>query len=322
MNIDQINKVKILLKSLIHKAINNSVADIVEKCKKKGKNPEEPDFIASLTINFIPSLYDILKGMFAKSKFSVTGIFCHQSPKVDIGEKKSPEIGDLLLIYIHTDKYGNKKLNSLLLQAKVTREAVSKVPHSDKHQLKLYAEWPKFTYKYGPLKGESRDIQPKTLHDGAQYLLIDDDPTYGLAGHPFTFPMGCAVPNKTLCLDNDLATELVDFLKFKSGRAFEENPDITNDDWTKLIWELLKASKSKASKRKNAGLKSFPRQNAKEWDGYCTFKTDRNSVLNDLHDDLKGDNNRENINIDSNLFKDEEPSTSIILIESTEVNKG
>jgi hypothetical protein len=124
----------------------------------------------------------------------------------------------------------------------------TRIPNSDKHQLVLYKDWPDFTYrKAGLLNGTRRSIQPKVSNDGAQYLPIDNHPILGLAGRPGTFPMGCALAQDILHLDNNLAFEIRDFLKFKSGRSFEADATTTNDDWTKMIWEMLEITKAKAS---------------------------------------------------------------------------
>lgn len=204
MNAIDINRVEPLLKGLIHNSLISSVNFVVDKCTVLGNTPQEPDFIASLTLKFTPELFNSLKVVFPKTKFSVTGVFCHQKPLADIGLSKDPEIGDLLLVYIYTDKTGNKKLNSILLQAKVSNKPSILVSKSDEHQLKLYSEWPLFSYKRaGSLNGKVRDILPKTINDGAQYLLIDNHPIYGLSGMKGTFPMGCATPSKILSINND-----------------------------------------------------------------------------------------------------------------------
>lgn len=316
MKAEDINKVEPLLKGLMHNSLVDSVDFVVNKCIKLGNKPEEPDFVASLTLKFTPDLFNILKAVFPKNKFSVTGVFCHQKPLADIGLPKDPEIGDLLLVYIYTDKSGTKMLNSILLQAKISTKSTSIVSTSDEHQLKLYSEWPAFQYKRaGSLNGTKRDILPKTINDGAQYLLIDNHPIYGLSGMAGTFPMGCATPAKTLSINNDLTSEIIDFLKFKSGRAFESDSTTTKDDWTKMIWDILEITKAKASKRKNAGISNLHRQITNNFDGCCYFMTEVNSIFNDLHNELGyGDFNR---NAD-NFFDDENVSPSVILIESNE----
>jgi len=319
MKARDINKVKPLLKGLIHNSLITSVDFLVDKCNKLGNRPQEPDFVASLTLKFTPGLFNILKAVFPKSKFSVTGVYCHQKPLADIGLPKDPEIGDLLLVYIYTDSKGSKKLNSILLQAKISNKPTTTISSADEHQLKLYAEWPTFSYKRaGTLNGTKRDVLPKTINDGAQYLLIDDHPLYGLSGMTGTFPMGCATPSKPLSINNDLADEIIDFLKFKSGRAFEENPITTKDDWTKMIWDLLNVSKAKASKRKNAGIANLPRQVSKDFDGCCFFTTETNSIFRDLHTQLgNGDFQRNS----ENYFDEDNFSPSVILIESNERNE-
>ncbi len=320
MNAKDINPVEPLLKGLIHRAVVNSIDFVVEKCNKLGNNPEEPDFVASLTLKFTSDFYNILKTVFTKNKFSLTGVFCHQKPIVNIGLSKDPELGDILFVYIFKDKRGNKKFNSLLFQAKKSRNATTTITSSDEHQLKLYSEWPIFTYKRaGKLNGTSRDIIPKTINDGAQYLLIDDHPIYGLSGLNGTFPMGCATPSKILSINNDLTNELIDFLKFKSGRAFEDDSPKTKDEWSKMIWEILQATKNKASKRMNAGISNLPRQNTNNFDGCCFFMTDTNSIFSDLHNNL-GEHKVGN-NFD-NYFDEENFAPSLVLIECDEQNEG
>jgi len=315
MQAHEINNVAPQLLSDIDDALKKSVAEVVTRCNALGNIPEEPDFIASLTISFPNDLYTSLKRHFPKNKFSVTGIYCHQKPIVDIGGTKKPELGDLLLVYIYKDQFGNKQLNSLLFQAKRIQKFVTDVPSGDLHQLKLYLEWPTFKYeRAGRLNGESRDIHPKSITDGGQYLLIDDHPVFGLSGAPTTFPMACAVPAPKLSLNTMLSIELLEFLKFKSGRTFEQDTSVTKDDWTKMVWDLLEVTKSKASKRKNMGLTSFPRRNTQSSDGLCFFASSLDSIFSDLHSELSSSLNRG----DDNQFIDEENiGISVIVIESS-----
>lgn len=228
---------------------------------------------------------------------------------------KNPEIGDILFVYIFTDKSGQKKYNSLLFQAKIADKSNPTVSPSDKHQLELYLKWPLFKYiRAGNLNKRTIDILPKATNDGAQYLLIDEHQLNGFCGIGGTFPIGCATAAKTLFVNNDLATELVDFLKFKSGRAFEDSPLTSNDDWTKMIWDILDATKNKASKRKNAGWNKFPRQ----VDGCCYFKSGINSIFQDLHNELS----QFDVEIDEkNFFDEKNISPSVVLIECVEQNE-
>ncbi len=326
MNAKEINEVEQSLKISIHKAIVQSMYDMVVRCKKMNTKPEEPDFVAALTLQFTSAFFKILQTLFPKNNFSVTGVFCHQKPIVDIGLSKDPELGDILFVYVNKDSRGFKKYNSLLLQAKRSNRPSIKISHSDIHQLTLYTDWPKFTYKRaGNLTGRPRNILPKAINDGAQYLLIDDDPITGLSGLPGTFPMGCATPSNTLSINNDLTCELIDFLKFKSGRTFEADQFKTEDEWTKMIWEILEATKDKASKRKNAGIENLPRQNINKLDGYCIYQFTANikSIFSDLHKILDENNSNADDYFNGNEFFDEENiSPSVILIECNEQNEG
>lgn len=315
MKATDINSRRPRLDWLLNQAIIKSFQNVFSKCSLLGSTPEEPDFIASLTIDFTPELFTILKLLYPKYKFSVTGVFCHQKPLADFGTIPCPEIGDILFVYIHTDQYGNKRLNSLLLQAKISTSPITRIARTDYHQLKLYKEWPEFAYRRADgLNGVTRNIQPKVANDGAQYLLIDNDPTIDLTKLPHEFPMGCALPQDILHLDRNLSTELINFFKFKAGRSFEENYTLTNDDWTKMIWDLLKITKLKASRRKNVGFSSFDRQVTEMSDGLCFIRSESSSIFSDLETEINDDFSKDN---DLNST-DNEGGISIILVESTE----
>ena len=315
-----VNQNLTILKSLFEKGIQDSVAFVKQKCKTLGLSPQEPDFIASLCLKFTPQLFNSLKAVFPKNKFSVTGIYCHQKPIVDIGVGKNPELGDILFLYIYKGISGNMLMNSLLFQAKISRQPISKVSSGDQHQLDLYTKWPEFTYlRAGNLNGQKRSVLPKTINDGAQYLMIDDHPIYGLSGYPGSFPMGCATPAQILNLDNTLHDELVDFIKFKSGRIVEIDPTSTKDDWTRMIWDLLEIAKDVASRRKNIGISGFPRITSLDSDGFCFFQSESESILSNLHGELQ--------NIDNNIqdfssFDERNSACSVILIESDEEREG
>ncbi len=146
---------------------------------------------------------------------------------------------------------------------------------------------------------------PKTINDGAQYLLIDDNPlTNGFYARKGMFPMGCAIPDDILCINDSLSSELIDLLKFKSGRTFDSNPYLTEDEWSIMIWDLLQIAAFKYSKRKNAQLKSFPRIN--ECNRFCTEDMGDMTLLDEA---LGNYRNMEGIS-------DEDGGVSVVLIES------
>lgn len=265
MNTYEINCKEHILQPLIEKALIDNVEWITSRCK-----PQEPDYVAALSTKFIKDFFDILVTFFPNYEFSVSGVYCHQKPIVDINLDKKPELGDILFVYVDRKQNGEKILNSLLLQAKISNESCLRIRPSERHQLELYKKWPEFTYcRAGALNGEKRNILPKTINDGAQYLLIDNDPlTNGITDRNGMFPMGCAVPDDILCINDSLSKELINVLKFKSGRTFDSNPYSTEDDWSKMIWDLLGIAASKCSRRRNARLESFPRSD--EYNHFCS----------------------------------------------------
>ena len=258
MNASDINNSKYILENLIDRALLNSFVWVTNRC---GGRPQEPDYVAALSTKFIKDFFNILVAVFPNYYFSATSVYCHQKPIVDINCSKKPELGDILFVYADRKQNGEILLNSLLLQAKVSNDSILKLPSGEMHQLELYKNWPKFTYfRAGHLNGEKRNVLPKSINSGAQYLLIDDDPfTNGLYDSNGMFPMGCVVPDDVLCINESFSKELVNLLKFKAGRTFDKDPYTTEDGWSKMIWDLLRIAASSCSKRKNAKLNAFPR---------------------------------------------------------------
>ncbi len=255
MEISKINLHNRILKTLIENSLIDTMIQLDRICK-----PQEPDYVAFLSTKFIKDFYHILSAVFPEYNFSLTGVYCHQKPIVDIGLDKKPEVGDILFVYADRNQQGEIKYNSLLFQAKMSNRDLLRIPLSEQHQLKLYEKWPIFTYyRAGYLNGQKRNILPKSINDGAQYLLIDNNPmTNGIVCRDGMFPMGCAVPDECLVVNNSLSDELIDFLKFKSGRTFDFDL-YTEDGWSQMIMDLLKIAARKSTRRKNSKLNSFPR---------------------------------------------------------------
>lgn len=233
------------LENLINNSLTKSIIRTHKRCRKIGNKPQEPDFIADLTLNWTKELLTILKLILhPKLQIGITSVYCHQKPLVDLGQSPHPELGDILFVLKYTDVHGNTSLNSLLLQAKKTSKQSFKVPSSEFHQLELYLKWPKFKYlRANGLNGEIRDIHPKSITQGAKYLLIDPDPlmTLGLNG---TFAFGTAIPNNIISISSDFENEILHFLTFTTGRTISDKSQIT-EDWSQMIWDLLFITKDK-----------------------------------------------------------------------------
>ena len=223
--------------------------------KSTSGNPQEPDFVAELVDGIPQDIYNSLKVYAPHYKYAVSGIFCHQKLFANYGGAKNSELGDILLVYIEENKYSVKKCNALLIQAKKVHKVPYKVSSAETHQLKLYEEWPKFRLvRAGVLTGKEIDIQPKTLNTGAQYLLFQSP-------YKDEKKVCCAYPDKELFSEKKLSDQIVDLMKFFTGRTFLYEEDSTcNDDWTKLIWDLIRISGVSTYKRRAIGRVNEPRR--------------------------------------------------------------
>lgn len=217
----------------------------------KGKEPQEPDFVAKLVME-IPS--DICKSIDAylpDYEVAVSGVFCHQKPIADFGTRPRPELGDLLLVYIEENMYGVQKCNALLLQAKKCIRTPFIIHDDDIHQLKLYEEWPKFSlHRAGLLNDTEIDIEPKTLNCGAQYLLFQSP-------YRDEKKVCCAYPDRKLFPEKKLSEQIIDLMKFFTGRTFVI--DYTRDDWSKLVVDMLRVSSVSSFKRKSIDIENADR---------------------------------------------------------------
>lgn len=234
------------LSSKIDDAIKNSIEGLVSK--------HEPDYIAALMKKMPNSLSDILKSEVPSVKFNIGGYFIHQKPLAKFcnsrESKKSAEIGDLLIVYKEI-RENVDVCNALLLQAKKTTDIYRTTVHSnDQHQLLLYTKWPRFKYaRAGKLNGKIRSVTPKTITPGAQYLLIGESPYYD---SPL---LGCAMPDKTLDASKSFASELIDLMRFRTGRPFASKP-IKTDHWSRMIWDLLEISATSVFNLRTSGFKN------------------------------------------------------------------
>lgn len=245
----------------INRSLARSYKRTWDACRRQGNpTPQEPDYIADLSLNWIADFASILQALLGgRFGVGITGVFCHQKPLADYGGLIDPEVGDLLFVLEYREQNKPPKYNSLLLQAKSTVKPIFQVSTNDLHQLKLYEEWPRFKYsRAGALNGRYRDVHPKCTNSGAKFLLLD--PNYiNSIGIPGNYPFGCAVPNQSVVLSRDFANELIDFLTFNAGKSISDDRSIT-DDWSGMIWDLLTITKSKLARRVNSGLGQFNRQ--------------------------------------------------------------
>lgn len=237
----------------IHQAIEETISEL--------KSTQEPDYIAALVTKLPAQLTIVLNKHLKYLKFQVGGYFIHQKPLAKFCDpnkygSKKPEIGDLLIVYKEVRTDGDM-YNALLLQAKKSTNIYKTVvSNSDKHQLTLYTKWPNFEYhRAGSLNGEMRNIQPKSITPGAQYLLIDNNHSPLL---DTTF--WCAIPDNFLVANKSLALQIINLIEFQTGRPFGEKNKENIDHWSKMIWDLLSLSVNSIFNRRHAGYESISRQ--------------------------------------------------------------
>lgn len=225
-------------------------------------NAQEPDYIAQLVKDLPGIIKASLSALYPARQISVGGAFIHQKPIVHFVKRagfKDPELGDLLLVCREKRSMGDV-YNAMLLQAKVTDSPISTKILID-HQFILYSEWPEFQYKRaGSLNGKTRSILPKTITQGAQYLLINRlSPNVMLT----------ASVDNPLNGSREFAFTIASILSFEEGRTFQVNNP--RDDWSQMILDLLCTSAAATFNRRRSGHIA-----AKRWRGDMAF----NFILN------------------------------------------
>ncbi len=219
---------------------------------------QEPDYVAKLVMTLPGEIKKSLQALLPLQKIAVGGAFIHQKPLVKFirpryHSLKSPELGDLLIVCREQRVMGSV-YNALLLQAKCTDNVFRTTVPLD-HQFILYSQWPKFEYvRAGHLNGLRRSVSPKTITQGAQYLLINKS-------HPSE--MYTATVNIPLEGTTYLPCALASVLAFDRGRTILKN---TSENFSKVIWDLLKICSSSVFNRRRAGYNNEPK-----WSGSSAF---------------------------------------------------
>lgn len=316
---------------LLYSNYNAIVKGMLETWNRCAQRPQEPDFVVGLTMVTIPMLSKYWSKVLKPNKIdmSLSSVYCHQTPKVNFDgmSKTSCELGDLLIAHFHKNKNGDIFRNAILYQAKVSSQQPYKLKNNEMDQLSLYYSWPEFKYVNSGkgLNGKTRNVLPKMPHTGAQYLLIDDrlptDAESGYMGIPGTYIVGSCMPSQKLYDHSSFEYELLNFLLLRTGRSFFDI-DYPHDDWSNIVWDLLKVGLNKAYKRKHL---SGNRTQIND-DGASYLSTSSRKATT-VVESIIGFENAQFLFNDSNDFPpnfeqgndnyyDENPGTSIIVIET------
>lgn len=335
-----VNKVRPYLVASARYSMLISMLKAWDNCRARGDEPEEPDIVASLVLNGTKIIENEWREIFDlfKVRIALTGIYCHQTPKITfkgmIGH--SCELGDLLWCHVHSDMDGNIIRNAILYQAKKSSDQPYTIRKGDLDQFQLYSTWPEFTYVNSGklLNGQMRHVRPSAPRRGAQYLLIDDRPPErpesGMLGFPGTYPIGSCISSNPLIDHSDIGLELVHSLECLSGDPFDDrNTAKQENGWSRVIWDILESSASKAFRRVRSGYSNQPRRTGaepSEMDGFFYTTSLRyfpsgKSVIGGLID---GDLSNMNIpphKQDGEWFDEGGGGVSILLLETYEVGE-
>ena len=210
------------------------------------KKRTEPNCVRALTQSLPKFIQDAANNAYGKGYIKVGAAFIHQKPIARFFNKrfkKAPELGDILIVCRDKQK-SLKRYNSVLFQAKMSNKPEKyNIRKSELHQYRLYSQWPRFKYeRAGTLDGQTRDILPKSVTQGANYLtLYKRDPSI-----IFTAPT-CNPLRASSCFSVFLGS----FIHFGCGRTFDIDVN-TNDEWSRMIMDLLMVSfQSNASNKNN-----------------------------------------------------------------------
>jgi hypothetical protein len=210
----------------IRNAINWGLRD---GCRVRPGNTQEVDCLVGLFRTTLPLIDVAAAGASDASRtIRVGGIYCHQSPKLQIGGYAPCEIGDVLVV-VRRESPAAVKYQALLLQTKMTSGTM---PQPGEPQHDLYASWPTFQWVK---TGKSRSVPDPRPHEGGQFGILT------------TCDRGCPRCSAEATVPGDqaqpLPEEIYEVLELRSGREFEEatSPAATSGDgWTRVIWDLLK----------------------------------------------------------------------------------
>ena len=231
---------------------------------------QEPDYVAKLVTTLPSALKVSLQTLLPGRTINVGGAFIHQKPLARFinppkPKLKNPELGDLLVV-CREQRASGIVYNALLLQAKCTDDVFHTIIPAD-HQFILYSQWPEFEYvRAGVLNGVRRSVCPKTITQGAQYLLIDKKHPTEMLTATVDIPL-----EGVTCFPCTLASVIA----FDRGRTFQDG--YPRDMWSSMIWDLLKITSNAVFNRRKAGYNNVDR-----WNGDDAF----NFLLNSDDDKI------------------------------------
>ena len=243
--------------------VKNLIKRHLPNCMNSFPSPafQEPDYTAGLAMG-LPKLLNTDKSTTCCG-LRFGGCFIHQKPYVTYMGTTKPvirELGDLLVLCRERHEK-EERFNATLLQLKMAKDRCKKV---ESGQLKIYTEWPAFSFGRKYVSTSLYDVYPKTVTQGALYSFVHKpDKT-----SPLRFTV--ASPDEMLLRNGIDRTDgmqlqefLADFVIWQSGRAISRQQEHGKDPWSHLIWDIVEQLRDSTFKRKrisNNGNARFDRE--------------------------------------------------------------
>lgn len=253
------------------------------------------------------------------------GCYIHKSPQVSFTKGGRCEAGDLLVLCRETIDE-KVRYNAALFQLKTVDSAYFK-PSTDREllQYKLYTEWPEFTMVGKPYSNVVRNIEPKTVSPGAQYMLINDPDDnvrkrwYAdtFLYHPCTFTHSIPEPIMWSRMDMSFGRFLWDFIHWQNGRPIDPDKDKKEDAWSHYIWDMIKKTEQVMIRNVNAGINTKDKI-AKQQGRFFEYLTTREYITcipKSYTDELEKEGGRGNRRNQEDVNEEDNGAISILFID-------
>lgn len=241
--LEQINRLQAATDDAIWMS-HEETANLPGRRARSATVPEE-DYVASLILVALPRLATSWTALLQQwgVSLTLTGVFCHQTPKAKFtmnGSTVSSELADLLIVRRHVDSAHQVRECAVLIQAKMSDDGRIALPNGDP-QLHLYITWPSFQ-----VIGQNAPTHPfsvgriasQALYAGITKLRPPNINFPMNKGWASFCPWAVMPPRQTGWVEDPLSSFLMRLLNFQAGRDFFD-PSVTGCHWSELIHYLL-----------------------------------------------------------------------------------
>lgn len=308
--------------------VNYVLLDAVNSVKKDvqayNNDMEEQDYLTAIVTKF-PLM---MTNMWGDVKYG--GCFVHKSPQVSFTDGGRCEAGDLLVLC--REKIDEEvRYNAALFQLKTTHNAQF-IPTTDREkiQYRFYTEWPEFTIVGKPYSAEVRNIEPKTVSPGAQYMIINDPDdkvqeywyVKRFFYHPCTFTHTIPESLMRSMAGLSFGRFLWDFIHWQNGRPIDPDKDKKDDAWSHFIWDMIKKTEQVMIRNINAGITQKDKI-AKQQGEFFEFLTTREIITyipQSYKDELAKERGRGDRRIQEDVNEEDNGAISILFIDINKMN--